>query len=278
MPKLFFAWPRYLEVVFDLCSIVRSFSSFHVLVEIHLYAWNFDAHFLQSSNWLFLTCSRQFLFVNITAAIIWQATAGACNSDGVSRIARFDLSCVDVPLNTNQLINQLFLKFPCSIAKVSPCVSVSGNACNAHDRCVAAGYDNGDIKLFDLRNMSLRWETNVKNGVGVWSISLWNYQLVLIVSSVSFIQFCQQSMYFFSSTTPSFQLSPEQKRVFVQVLNFSSHVVPNYCSRERHNVNKRQFSHDARNQKRYHIIAAPVLSAPVTSAPVMTASGMTAPA
>lgn len=30
---------------------------------------------------------------------------------------------------------------------------------------VCAGYDNGDIKLFDLRNMSLRWETNIKNGV-----------------------------------------------------------------------------------------------------------------
>lgn len=40
-----------------------------------------------------------------------------------------------------------------------------GHAYNSHDRCVCAGYDNGDIKLFDLRNMSLRWETNVKNGV-----------------------------------------------------------------------------------------------------------------
>lgn len=30
---------------------------------------------------------------------------------------------------------------------------------------MCAGYDNGDIKLFDLRNMSLRWETNIKNGV-----------------------------------------------------------------------------------------------------------------
>lgn len=40
-----------------------------------------------------------------------------------------------------------------------------GHAYNPHDRCVCAGYDNGDIKLFDLRNMSLRWETNVKNGV-----------------------------------------------------------------------------------------------------------------
>jgi hypothetical protein len=44
-------------------------------------------------------------------------------------------------------------------------ISISGNAYNPHDRCVCAGYDNGDIKLFDLRNMALRWETNVKNGV-----------------------------------------------------------------------------------------------------------------
>lgn len=30
---------------------------------------------------------------------------------------------------------------------------------------MAAGYDNGDVKLFDLRTNSLRWETNVGNGV-----------------------------------------------------------------------------------------------------------------
>lgn len=30
---------------------------------------------------------------------------------------------------------------------------------------MAAGYDNGDVKLFDLRTQSMRWETNVKNGV-----------------------------------------------------------------------------------------------------------------
>ncbi|RXN01390.1 hypothetical protein EOD39_6949 [Acipenser ruthenus] len=30
-----------------------------------------------------------------------------------------------------------------------------GNASNDQDRCVCAGYDNGDIKLFDLRNMSV---------------------------------------------------------------------------------------------------------------------------
>nr|XP_031531449.1 WD repeat-containing protein 92 [Vicugna pacos] len=40
-----------------------------------------------------------------------------------------------------------------------------GNAYNQEERVVCAGYDNGDIKLFDLRSMSLRWETNIKNGV-----------------------------------------------------------------------------------------------------------------
>jgi WD40 repeat protein len=40
-----------------------------------------------------------------------------------------------------------------------------GNSYNDEERCVAAGYDNGDIKLFDLRTNSIRWETNVGNGV-----------------------------------------------------------------------------------------------------------------
>ena len=30
---------------------------------------------------------------------------------------------------------------------------------------MAAGYDNGDVKLFDLRTNCLRWDTNVANGV-----------------------------------------------------------------------------------------------------------------
>ncbi|CAM9883692.1 dynein axonemal assembly factor 10 [Lampetra fluviatilis] len=40
-----------------------------------------------------------------------------------------------------------------------------GHAHTQEERCVCAGYDNGDIKLFDLRTMSTRWETNIKNGV-----------------------------------------------------------------------------------------------------------------
>ncbi|EDO30763.1 predicted protein [Nematostella vectensis] len=40
-----------------------------------------------------------------------------------------------------------------------------GDTYNAEERSVVAGYDNGDIKMFDLKKMALRWETNVKNGV-----------------------------------------------------------------------------------------------------------------
>ena len=40
-----------------------------------------------------------------------------------------------------------------------------GNSFSADERCIAAGYDNGDVKLFDLRSSSMRWEDNVGNGV-----------------------------------------------------------------------------------------------------------------
>jgi WD repeat-containing protein 92 len=40
-----------------------------------------------------------------------------------------------------------------------------GNSFNSIERAVVAGYDNGDVKLFDLRNMSVFWETNLKNGI-----------------------------------------------------------------------------------------------------------------
>ncbi|XP_014205828.1 WD repeat-containing protein 92-like isoform X2 [Copidosoma floridanum] len=40
-----------------------------------------------------------------------------------------------------------------------------GNSHNNEDRAVVAGFDNGDVKMFDLRAMALRWETNLKRGV-----------------------------------------------------------------------------------------------------------------
>jgi WD40 repeat protein len=40
-----------------------------------------------------------------------------------------------------------------------------GNSWNEGERVVSAGYENGDVKLFDLKAMKLLWETNVGNGV-----------------------------------------------------------------------------------------------------------------
>ena len=40
-----------------------------------------------------------------------------------------------------------------------------GNSYNNEERVVAAGYDNGDLKMFDLRQMKILWETNLKNGI-----------------------------------------------------------------------------------------------------------------
>lgn len=40
-----------------------------------------------------------------------------------------------------------------------------GDSYDDDHRCIVAGYDNGDVKLFDLRTSSVRWETNVGNGV-----------------------------------------------------------------------------------------------------------------
>ncbi len=40
-----------------------------------------------------------------------------------------------------------------------------GNSYNDDERCICAGYDNGDVKMFDLRTTGTLWETNVDNGI-----------------------------------------------------------------------------------------------------------------
>ncbi|CAI5743704.1 unnamed protein product [Peronospora destructor] len=40
-----------------------------------------------------------------------------------------------------------------------------GNSYNNSERCIVSGYGNGDVKMFDLRTNSLRWETNCQSGV-----------------------------------------------------------------------------------------------------------------
>lgn len=41
----------------------------------------------------------------------------------------------------------------------------AGNCWNDQERMIGAGYDNGDVKVWDLRNLQLYWDTNVGNGV-----------------------------------------------------------------------------------------------------------------
>ncbi|KAG5870764.1 hypothetical protein JTB14_006748 [Gonioctena quinquepunctata] len=51
-------------------------------------------------------------------------------------------------------------------ASMRDCWAVAfGNSYNNEERVLAAGYDNGDVKLFDLKNMSVRWSKCLKNGV-----------------------------------------------------------------------------------------------------------------
>lgn len=55
---------------------------------------------------------------------------------------------------------------PAEGEKARDCWAVAfGNSFNDDERVVAAGYDNGDVKVLDLRMRSLLWEANVGNGV-----------------------------------------------------------------------------------------------------------------
>ncbi|KAK8728866.1 hypothetical protein OTU49_008835 [Cherax quadricarinatus] len=46
------------------------------------------------------------------------------------------------------------------------CWSVAfGNSHSTEDRTLCAGFDNGDVKMFDLRSMAVKWESNLSNGV-----------------------------------------------------------------------------------------------------------------
>lgn len=47
-----------------------------------------------------------------------------------------------------------------------PCTAIAfGNANNGIERCICAGYDNGDVKLFDLRTMKIRWQTHINSPI-----------------------------------------------------------------------------------------------------------------
>ena len=78
-----------------------------------------------------------------------------CGRDGAVRV--WDVRQKDAPVAAFE---------PGEGVAARDCWSVAfGNSYNDDERCVLAGYDNGDVKLFDLRTGTVRCETNVGNGV-----------------------------------------------------------------------------------------------------------------
>ncbi|WIA34433.1 hypothetical protein OEZ86_012767 [Tetradesmus obliquus] len=78
-----------------------------------------------------------------------------CGRDGCVRV--WDVRQHDAPVAAFE---------PANSNNVRDCWCVAiGNSYDDQERCVLAGYDNGDVKMFDLRMNKLRWEMNVKNGV-----------------------------------------------------------------------------------------------------------------
>ena len=51
------------------------------------------------------------------------------------------------------------------------CFTVTLGQTSYNDKIVAAGFDNGDIKIFDLRNMAVVKEVNITVGVSIFSSS-----------------------------------------------------------------------------------------------------------
>jgi WD repeat-containing protein 92 len=62
-----------------------------------------------------------------------------------------------------------------------------GNSFSDEERCVCAGYDNGDVKLFDLRTNSVRWETNVSNAVTCVEFDRKDIEMNKLVSASVFV-------------------------------------------------------------------------------------------
>jgi WD40 repeat protein len=78
-----------------------------------------------------------------------------CGRDGCVRV--WDPRVRDKPVSEMK---------PAVGQQIRDCWTVAfGNSYNMEERCLVAGYDNGDVKMLDLKTNSVRWETNIKNGV-----------------------------------------------------------------------------------------------------------------
>lgn len=78
-----------------------------------------------------------------------------CSRDGAVRV-----------WDTRQRNKPIVSLNPVDEARARDCWTVRfGNSFDADERIVAAGYDNGDVKLFDLRTQKILHEFNVSNGI-----------------------------------------------------------------------------------------------------------------
>jgi WD40 repeat protein len=62
--------------------------------------------------------------------------------------------------------HSVFSLEPDNVQAARDCWAVTfGNSFNDDERCICVGFDNGDVKMYDLRTGKLKWETNVGNGI-----------------------------------------------------------------------------------------------------------------
>lgn len=117
--------------------------------------------------------------MNDTLLPIYQSTAHTSSINSIDGVAGMSTGCgapeiVSGSRDGTVMVwdirqkNDPVAKFVSSEASAArDCWAVTfGNSYNSEERIVAAGYDNGDIKMYDLKTMSVRWSKCVKNGVG----------------------------------------------------------------------------------------------------------------
>eukprot|EP00730_Choanoeca_flexa_P001497 TRINITY_DN10662_c0_g1_i1.p1 TRINITY_DN10662_c0_g1~~TRINITY_DN10662_c0_g1_i1.p1 ORF type:complete len:353 (+),score=70.77 TRINITY_DN10662_c0_g1_i1:884-1942(+) len=91
--------------------------------------------------------------------------AGGLNQEGAPEIVTGGRDgCVKI-WDTRQANDPVADLEPADPSAARDCWAVAFGNSFGEERCVAAGYDNGDLKLFDLRAMSMRWETTLPNGI-----------------------------------------------------------------------------------------------------------------
>lgn len=68
--------------------------------------------------------------------------------------------------DTRQKYKEVTSLVPAAGEKIVDCWAVAfGNSVSSTDRTVACGYENGDLKMLDMRMNELHYETNTKNGI-----------------------------------------------------------------------------------------------------------------